>query len=116
MTPTEIKRAYQSVQCGHFFDRDTMKFFGDTMRSFGSRRIDGVLYLYRKPSAQVNVFGAWKTVGRDYFGAWEVQPNGGLRNVSDDLKDTIYSTVTRSIRARLSNEDWTPESYADIRG
>lgn len=35
MTIYEFKRAYYEANpYGHFFDRKTMKFFGDTMRSF----------------------------------------------------------------------------------
>lgn len=40
MTPSELKSAYQQANPdGHFFDRATMKAFGDTMRNFGVRRV-----------------------------------------------------------------------------
>lgn len=52
-TPSELKSFYEEYNPrGHFFDRDTMKFFGDTMRNFGLRetKIDGrmVYELFRK--------------------------------------------------------------------
>ena len=40
MTPSELKSRYlQSSPDGHFFDRETMRHFGDTMRNFGVRRV-----------------------------------------------------------------------------
>ena len=32
---------------GHFFDRKTMQFFGDTVRNFAVCEIDGAIYLRR---------------------------------------------------------------------
>lgn len=58
----------------YFFERKTMKFFGDTMSSFGARTIDGTVYLYRKPSAVVNVFGRRTIAGREFFNAWRFDP------------------------------------------
>ena len=53
MTPSQLK--YEVEAAGHerhFFDRKTMKFFGDTMRNYGVRKTenDGVTVweLYRK--------------------------------------------------------------------
>jgi hypothetical protein len=38
MTASELKTIYErNNPGGHFFDRDTMRFFGDTMRNFGVR-------------------------------------------------------------------------------
>ena len=34
MTPPELKRHVQA-RGSHFFDRDSLKFFGDTMRNYG---------------------------------------------------------------------------------
>lgn len=53
MTPSELKYAVEATgKNQHFFDRKTMKFFGDTMKNFGCRRveIDGrqLWELYRK--------------------------------------------------------------------
>ena len=53
MTPSELKANYlEHNPDGHFFDRSTMKFFGDTMKNYGVRKIEsnGVQYweLYRK--------------------------------------------------------------------
>jgi hypothetical protein len=53
MTSYELKRLYETKNPdGHFFDRDTMNFFGDRMSNFGVRKaeINGehVWELYRK--------------------------------------------------------------------
>jgi hypothetical protein len=38
MTASELKYLYEKNNPeGHFFDRDTMRFFGDTMSNFGVR-------------------------------------------------------------------------------
>jgi hypothetical protein len=38
MTVSSLKYLYErNNPGGHFFDRDTMRFFGDTMRNFGVR-------------------------------------------------------------------------------
>lgn len=38
MTPSELKyQVEQAGHCPHFFTRQTMKFFGDTMRNYGCR-------------------------------------------------------------------------------
>jgi hypothetical protein len=42
MTARDVKRGYEKYHRmngtqGHFFDRDTMRFFGDTMSNFGVR-------------------------------------------------------------------------------
>ena len=38
MTPSQLKFHVQQTQTEkHFFDRETMKFFGDTMKNFGVR-------------------------------------------------------------------------------
>ena len=36
MTPAELKRQHE-IHCpdSHYFDRDTMRFFGDTMSNYG---------------------------------------------------------------------------------
>lgn len=75
MTPAQIKYAYQDKRPdGHFFDRGTMKWFGDTMASYGTRTIDGQIYMYRKRDKMVNVFGNWKRCGRGFFNAWRFDP------------------------------------------
>ena len=39
MTASDLKHLYQTAEPdGHFFDRKTMRFFGDTMRNYGVRR------------------------------------------------------------------------------
>lgn len=49
MTPSELKRKYQEANPdGHYFDRATMRFFGDTMRNYGVRRYGSGWELYRR--------------------------------------------------------------------
>lgn len=52
-TVTDIKYTYQRLSCvdgrnRHFFDRDTMKFFGDTMANYGVRDAGPYWELYRR--------------------------------------------------------------------
>jgi hypothetical protein len=49
MTPAELKYQYQQANPdGHFFDRKTMAFFGDTMANFGVRDDGDCWELYRR--------------------------------------------------------------------
>lgn len=99
MTPSEIRYAYEHGGSNrHFFDRKTMRFFGDTMRSYGVRQIDGVVYLYRKPNVYVNVFGKWQVAGRAFFGAWRFDSvDGDLHGVYDEnAKQALYDVVARN--------------------
>ena len=105
-TASDVKH-YLSEE-SHFFDRGTMRFFGDTMASFAVRRIDGRVIMYRKPSARVNVFGKVQVAGRTFFNCYEVviDPNiKGRRNVElspiyDEAdKNTIFNTVVRRARS-----------------
>ena len=53
MTASELKARYLEIKPdGHFFDRQTMKFFGDTMANYGVKLFEhnGIEYaeLYRK--------------------------------------------------------------------
>ena len=50
MTKSELKERVMATE-SHFFDRDTMKFFGDTMANYGVRetKID----TYREESVEV---------------------------------------------------------------
>lgn len=50
MTPSELKFQHeQNFPESHFFNRDTMKFFGDSMKNYGVHKLEGnVLELYRK--------------------------------------------------------------------
>jgi hypothetical protein len=43
MTPTELKQKVQATG-SHFFDRESMRFFGDTMSNFGcvSTELNGI--------------------------------------------------------------------------
>jgi hypothetical protein len=93
-TPSDVKYALASNN--HFFEPSTMKFFGDRMASFALRSMDGKRYLYRRPSAKVNVFGTQKTAGRDFFGCWEIVPKHDhvdLVHSSEEIKDKLYSII-----------------------
>lgn len=72
MNVGDIRMHYR--EDGYFFNRSTMRFFGDNMRSFGVRSMDGERYMYRKPTAMVNVMGSWTRAGWRFFSAWKVVP------------------------------------------
>lgn len=96
MTPSQIRQAYESHNEGsrHFFDRATMRFFGDTMRSYGARRIDGVVYLYRKPEAMVNVFGKHRRTGRQFFNCWRFDTiDGDLHHCREDETARVWQAL-----------------------
>jgi hypothetical protein len=77
-TPSNVRMFYESreAQTRYFFSRETMRFFGDTMRSFGVKRLGETVYLYRKPSASVNVFGRWTQAAENnnFLGIWRLDP------------------------------------------
>ena len=106
-TPADIRAAVSIGDASHFFDRATMKFFGDTMRSFGTiqswSKSDGgtadkpVTFLYRKPSASVNVFGTIKKAGQEHFNIWKFEPaTGDLRNVSSEDTATWFNVLSNA--------------------
>lgn len=83
---------------GYFFTRNTMKFFGDKMSSFGVRTFNGKRILYKKPTAYVNTpFSGRKQAGKDFFSCWEIVPKTesevDIRPISDDLKNLFYNTL-----------------------
>jgi hypothetical protein len=48
MTPSQLKAKVEQGKDSYFFTRDTMKFFGDTMRNYGVRSNGNSWELYRK--------------------------------------------------------------------
>ena len=49
MTPSKLKRAYQEADPeGHYFERATMRFFGDSMANYGVRSAGEYWELFRK--------------------------------------------------------------------
>lgn len=49
MKPSELRRNIQTVNpFSHFFDKDTMEFFGDTMDNYGVNDTGDCWELYRK--------------------------------------------------------------------
>lgn len=95
-TASDVKRLLSKPS--FFFDSKTMRFFGDTMKSFGVRTIDGKRVMFRKPGALVNVFGKWKHAGREYFGAWDIvaldDGSIALERIYDETEvNRIYSQI-----------------------
>lgn len=83
---------------GYFFSRNTMKFFGDKMSSFGVRTYNGKRILYRKPTAYVKTpFSGIKQAGKDFFGCWEVtvksESEVNIIPVSEDFKNLFYNSL-----------------------
>jgi len=70
MSPSDIRAHYRPD--GYFFRPGTMRFFGDKMSHFGVKTIDGERFLYRKPSAIVNVFGHRRRAGEELSTHWKV--------------------------------------------
>lgn len=98
-TPYRVRQEYLNRRDhGHFFDDDTMRFFGDTMDSYACCiGPDGSHYMYRKPSATVNVFGRSTKAGRQFFNCWLiVRKDDGidLDHCDDATTSMIYEEVT----------------------
>jgi hypothetical protein len=59
MTPSNLKYNYETKVGGHFFERSSMKFFGDTMSNYGccSSTYEGqqVWELHRKRPVKFNL-------------------------------------------------------------
>jgi len=104
-TVHQIRNEYRSRNNGHFFDHDTMEFFGDTIESFGVTAMDmwdddlamdvPATIMYRKPDAWVSVFGKKHRTGRDYFGAWGVTAEFELAMLDEEIKDLVFDKITR---------------------
>ena len=102
-TPSNVRMFYEggdpqgcNMSERFFFSRATMKFFGDTMRSFGVKRIAGDVYLYRKPDAAVNVFGTWRRAGSDinFLTIRRLDPvTYDLDHVSKDSNPAIWKAI-----------------------
>lgn len=78
MTPSKLKRAYQEADPdGHYFDRDTLRFFGDSMANYGVRSAGEYWELYRKRPVNGGLSGS------HYF------HRATLRATSDPDKDPV---------------------------
>ena len=65
MTPAQLKRFYYEHRPdGHFFDRETMKFFGDTMCNFSVTDGNEVWILSRKKPTKHRKAGAFATFNK----------------------------------------------------
>jgi hypothetical protein len=64
-TASDIKAAVSGREDSHFFDRKTLKFFGDTMSNFGTYTEVGStpgstrIILYRKRAVKHGLTGRW---------------------------------------------------------
>lgn len=95
MKVSEIKRRSTCL----FFDPSNMRFFGDTMNSFRTIVLDGVLFMYRRPEATVNVFGTIQPAGREFFNAWKIsETTEGTISLETTMKSgetqAVYEAVT----------------------
>jgi peptide subunit release factor RF-3 len=56
MSPSELKYQHELFNpSSFFFSKDTMKFFGDTMKNYGVRSFGDYYELYRKSPVNVNL-------------------------------------------------------------
>lgn len=80
-TLSEI-RALNEEAGYHFFSKETMKFFGDTMKTLRVKNIDGVRYVYRAK-------------GRPAI--WQFNPETGnlSHESSENIHDQIYGRKVR---------------------
>ncbi len=93
-TPAQIKRQYNEAGSGHFFDRDSMRFFGDRMSSFRTVAIGDAVYMYRRPDATVRTFRGERTAGRDFFGAWKWDAETcNLSSCGNDETQAVYDAI-----------------------
>ena len=88
-TVKQVISKYKRNKCGHFFDNETMDWFGDTPSSFVVVSRNGNMYLKRSRSVFVNVFGSRKQVSSDlatFGGVWQIdETTGQLSQVEDKL-------------------------------
>ena len=70
--------AVRDAHTGHFFDRGTMAFFGDTLACFGTLARDGDVFLFRRRNGS-------KCPGRPVTGAWKFNPATGDISPTMDL-------------------------------
>lgn len=96
MTVSDIK--YYNK--GYFFSRETMRFFGDKMASFGAKTFEGVRVLYRKPTAYVKTpFSGVRQAGKDFFSCWIIKAKNeqeiDICPVSEDFKERLFQSLNR---------------------
>jgi hypothetical protein len=61
MTASRLKDLYcWNNPEGHFFDRNTMRFFGDTMRNFGVRDYGSLTAMERGGIAEIDVWELYR--------------------------------------------------------
>lgn len=107
MTPYQVRDGYRPGRGRHFFDEDTMRFFGDTMDSYGVTSLNGQTFMYRKRDATVNVFGRVQRAGREFFGCWQILFNEtphpvsslDLKSCDDDTKERVYNHLYERVEA-----------------
>lgn len=85
-TPSEIKRIHEEKTDGLFFSSGAMAHMGDSMKSFGSRIVDGQQILYRKSRRD-----EW---GNDIFACWIFDIETGRFTPADkELKKKVWDMV-----------------------
>jgi len=61
MTPSELKQLYESNNPdGYFFDRKSMKFFGDTMSNYGVSRAIVIFEIWATHYDDGKPLGCWE--------------------------------------------------------
>ena len=80
MTPSTLKfHVQQANGDSHYFDRSSMRFFGDTMANYGVR--SAVV------NSQYNANGDWVGADGEAVEVWELYRK---RAVKHGLKDSVY--------------------------
>jgi hypothetical protein len=91
MTASELKYLYERNNPeGHFFDRRTMRFFGDTMRNFGVRDGKKVKTITSSGVAEVEVWELYRK--RPVKGGL----HGFCRYFSKDKGDEMFNAVFKA--------------------
>jgi len=82
MTIHDVKRIHEEKTKGHFFSRETMKFFKDTMKNLGVYKDDtGRLIVYRKHGRQSH---------------WAFNPeNGEFTCINNEFDPEVITTLIK---------------------
>ena len=80
MTITQLK-TLNKKNGGNFFERDTMQWFGDTLKNFGIEKITAnTVRVYRKRTVRNGVLASW--VFNSVTGRMIVTASGTMANLS----------------------------------
>lgn len=94
MTILELKSKMEA-RGSKFWTEDTMRFFGDTLQSFGLRRWNDRCVLYRKPGVPISVFGEWTKASPALgYNAWFVTGKDcTLVYLTDEETEQFYNSL-----------------------